>query len=123
MFQQESISRPLESDPELQQKLEQAETTRKEMEARAEKAENKSKRIEEQLQLAKTEVGKWINGKDNLIQQLHQQLVQQQETTHQNAEQVEELEEYIQVQETCFTTQLTMKDTVLEELNGKYNQQ
>ena len=68
MFQQESISRPLESDPELQQKLEQAETTHKEAEARADKGETRSKKIEDRLQLAKAEVGKWLDAKDNLIQ-------------------------------------------------------
>ena len=102
LSQQESISRPLESNSELQQKLEQAETTRKKAEARAEKPETRSKKIEDWLQIAKTEVGEWIDAKDNLIQKLCQHLEQQQKSTRQNAEQVEELEEYVKVQETMF---------------------
>ena len=103
--------------------LEQAETTCKEAEARPEKAETRSKKIEDRLQLAKIEVEKWIDVKDNLIQKLHQQSEQQQENTPQNAEQVEELEEYAKVQETCFSIQLAVKDKLLEEINEKYNRQ
>ena len=122
-LQQESTSRPLGADPELQQKLEQAETTRREAKALAERAKNKSRIIEDRLQVAKIEVGKWLDAKDNLIQKLRRQLAQQQEATWQNAEQVEELEEYVKVQETCFTTQLAVKDKLLEEINDKFNQQ
>ena len=73
--------------------------------------------------MPKTEVEKWLEAKDNLIQQLHQQLVQQQETTRQNAKHIEELEEYVKIQETCFTKQLAVKDKLLEETNEKYNRQ
>ena len=45
------------------------------------------------------------------------------EATQQNAKQVEELEEYVKVQETCCTTQLVVKDKLLEELNDKFNRQ
>ena len=103
--------------------MEQAETTCKEVEARAEKAETRSKKIEDRLQLAKTEVGKWLDAKESLIQRLRRQLAQQQETTRQNVEQVEELEEYIKEQETCFTTPLVVKEKLLEEFNENYNQQ
>ena len=57
-----------------------------------------------------------------MVQKLWRQLAQQQEATRQNAEQVEELEEYVKVQETCFTTQLAIKDKLLEEINEKFNQ-
>ena len=58
----------LRADPELQQNLKQVETTCKQAEARAEKSETRSKKIEDRLQLAKAEVGKWLDAKDNLIQ-------------------------------------------------------
>ena len=75
--------------------------------------------MEERLQLAKTSVGKWLGDRDNIIWQLRRQLAQQQEATRQNAEQVEELEEYVKIQETCFTTQLAGRDKLIEEINGK----
>ena len=56
ILQQEPQSQPLGSDSELQQKLEQAVTSRKEAEDRAELAEDRSRRMEERLQLAKTTV-------------------------------------------------------------------
>ena len=49
LLQQTSLRRPLESDPDLQQKLQQAEATLKEAEVRAEKAENRSKKMEDWL--------------------------------------------------------------------------
>ena len=70
MLQQSSSSRPLGCDQELQQKLQQAEAALKESAARAEAAETRSKNLEDRLQLAKTEVGKWLNAKDDLIQKL-----------------------------------------------------
>ena len=65
----------LGSDSELQQKLEQAETARREAKTRAERAEDGSTRMEDRLQLAKIEVSKWLEDKDNLIKKLHRQLV------------------------------------------------
>ena len=91
LLQQTSSSWPLGFDQELQQKLQEAKA------ARAEATETRSKNIEDQLQLAKPEVGKWLEAKDDLIQKLHRQLAQQQETMRQNAEQVKELEEYVNV--------------------------
>ena len=70
MLQQGSASRPSEFDQELQQKLQQAKATLKEAEVRAEKAKTGSKKIEDRLQLAKMEVGKWLDIKDDLIQQM-----------------------------------------------------
>ena len=95
----------------------------REVETQAQRAEDRSRRMENRLQLAKTEINKWLDGKDNLIQKLRRQLAQQQEATRQNAEQVEELEEYVSIQETCFTTQLAGKDKLIEEINEKINQQ
>ena len=97
ILQQESKSKPFGSDPELQQKLDQAKTTRKEVEHRTEEIEARSKKIEDQLQLPKIEVGKWLEAKDNLNQQLCQQLIQHQETTQLYADQIKELEEYVKI--------------------------
>mgnify|MGYP006957855544 CR=1 FL=1 len=99
---QKESNRPLEADQEWQQKLQQVEAAFKAAEARAEKAEIRSKKLEDRIQLAKTEIGKWLDAKDELIQQLRRKLAQQQEATCQNVEQVEELEEYVNVQTEYF---------------------
>ena len=93
----ESTSRALGSDSEMEQKLEQAETTCREAGAQAKKSETRSRRIEDWLQLAKKEVGKCLDAKDSLIQKLRRQLAQQQEVTRQNAKHIEELEEYVKI--------------------------
>ena len=122
LLQKES-SRPLEADQELQQKLQQVEAAFKAAEARAEKAEIRSKKLEDRIQLAKTEIGKWLDAKDELIQQLRRKLAQQQEAMCQNVEQVEELEEYVNVQIEYFAEEMVGKDTLLNEINEKYNKQ
>ena len=76
--------------------------------------------MEDRLQSAKTEADKCLEEKDNVIQDLHRQLAQQQEATKQ---QVEELEEYVSSQEIRFTTLLAGRDKLLEEINGKMIQQ
>ena len=54
-----------------------------------------------------------------MIHGLRRQLAHQQEATRQNAEKLEELEEYVKIQETCFTTQLAGRDKLIEEINEK----
>ena len=103
--------------------MEQAEKARSEVEIRAEKAEATSREMEDQLQSAKIEADKCLEEKDNLIQDLHRQLVQHEEATRQNVEQVEELEEYVSIQETCLTTQLAGRDKLIEEINHKIIQE
>ena len=71
------------------------------------------------MQSAKTEATKCLEEKDMLIQDLQRQLAQQQEDTKQYMEQVDELEEYVISQETCFTTQLAGRDQIIEEANSK----
>ena len=58
-----------------------------------------------------------------MIQQLCQKLAQQQEATRQNVEQVEELKEYVKIQEEYFAKELVGKETLLNEVNEKYNRQ
>ena len=120
IFQPESQRQPLETDSELQKRLDQAEKARREAEIRAEKTEDRSREMEARLQSAKTTTDRCLGEKDNVIQDLRQQLAQQQETTRQ---QVEELEEYVKSQETCFTTQLAGKDKLIDEINEKIIQQ
>ena len=55
-----------------------------------------------------------------MIQRLRRQLAQQLETTHQHVEWVEELEEYVKVQEEYCAEQLVEKETLLTQLNEKY---
>ena len=57
------------------------------------------------------EVGKWLDVKDDLIQR--------QEAMCQNVEQVEELEEYVKIQEEYFVEELVEKETLLNEINEK----
>ena len=68
-------------------------------------------------------VDKMLEEKDGLILRLRQQLAKQQEATRQNAEQVEELEEYVKIQETYFAEQIVVKDILLTELNEKHSQE
>ena len=110
----------METDSELQKRLDQAEKARREAEIKAEKTEDRSREMEARLQSAKTTADRCLGEKDNVIQDLRQQLAQQQETTRQ---QVEELEEYVKSQETCFTTQLAGKDKLIDEINEKIIQQ
>ena len=72
ILQLEEHNRPLVSDPQLQQKLEEAEKAKREAKIRAEKAESKNRELEAQLQSAKTEAEKCLTEKDILLQNLHQ---------------------------------------------------
>ena len=58
-----------------------------------------------------------------MIRRLRRKLAQQQEVACQNAEQIEELEEYIKIQETYFTEQIVTKDMLLTELNEKHSRE
>ena len=119
ILQQETQGRPSISDPELQQKLTETEKAKQNEETRADKAESRNRELEAQLQSAKAEAAKCLEEKDMLIQDLQRQLAQQQEDTKQYVEQVDELEEYVISQETCYTTQLAGRDQIIEEGNSK----
>ena len=56
--------------------------------------------------MAKTEIGKWLEVKDNVNQPLKRQLAQQQDQTQQQIEKVQELEDYIIIQVDYFADQL-----------------
>ena len=54
---------------------------------------------------------------------MRRKLAQEQETTRQNVEQVEELEEYVNVQIEYFAEKMVGKDKLLNKINEKYNKQ
>ena len=58
-----------------------------------------------------------------MIRRLRRKLAQQQEVACQNAEQIEELEEYIKIQETYFAEQIVTKDMLLTELKEKHSRE
>ena len=95
ILQMETQGRPSVSDPELQQKLSEAEKAKQDEATRADKAESRNKELEEQLQSAKAEACKCLEEKESLIQDLQRQLAEQQEEKKQYVEQVNELEEYV----------------------------
>ena len=54
---------------------------------------------------------------------MRRQLAQQQEVARQNAEEIEELEEYVKIQETYFAEQIVTKDMLLTKLNEKHSRE
>ena len=62
--------------------------------------------------MAKIDLGKWMEAKDHAIQQLKRKLAQQDVVTQQ-VEQMQELEEYIRIQEDYFAGR--MFESILQE--------
>ena len=102
ILQQEAHERPSVSDLELQQKL-KAEEAKKKEKLRADRAESRNRELQAELQSTKVEAARCLEEKDLYIQNLQKQLEEQQEQTKHYREQVNELEEYVVSQETCFT--------------------
>ena len=75
--------KPSESDQQLQQRLQEAKTEAHSAITRVEQAETTAKKLEERIILAKTEINKWLDAKDNAIQWLKRQLAQQQDEARQ----------------------------------------
>ena len=74
------------------------------------------------MQSTKAKAARCLEEKELYIQNLQKHLEEQQEQTKQHVEQVDELEEYVVSQETCFTTQLVGRDQIIEEANSKITQ-
>ena len=72
--------------------------------------------------MAKTEIRKWLEAKDDLIQHLRRQLAQQEEA-HQQTKQNMELEEYVCIQEAYFAEQMAEKELFLTKLNKVHDQE
>ena len=101
-LQEATTRRPSESKQELQNKLQQAEEALKRTEVRSETFENRSKALEDQQQSAQTEFGKQLQEKEDMIWRLCRQLANQHDAARQIPEQIEELEEYVKIQESYF---------------------
>ena len=64
------------------------------------------------MSLARNDLSKWIEAKDHAIQQLKRKLAQQQDVAVQQTEQMQELEDYIRIQEDYFAER--MSESILE---------
>ena len=64
-------------------------------------------KLEDRLTMAKIDLGKWMEVKDHDIQQLKRKLEQHQDVATQQEEQMQELEEYIWIQEEYFADRMT----------------
>ena len=85
---------------------------------RATEVEQKVQKLEDRLTMAKIDLGKWMDAKDRVIQQLKKKLAQQQDVVAQQVEQMQELEEYIRIQEDYFADQMSesiLQETVVQE--------
>ena len=123
MMHQEGTRWPLEFEQELQQKLQQAEDALKQTEARVETIENQTKALEDQQHLAQPEFGNQLAEKEDMIRRLRRQLAHQQDEAHQTTEHIEELEEYVKIQESYFADQIVTKDMLLTKLTENNRQE
>ena len=73
--------------------------------------------------LAKTEISKWLDAKDEAIQWLKRRLVQQQDETKQHEAKVQELEEYIRVQEDYFAERVTEAETKTADIRDAHEKE
>ena len=73
LLKRQQTTRISDSEQELNQRVQEAKASARSAIAWAEEVETRAKKIKEQLLLAKTKVGKWLDAKDYLIQQLRQQ--------------------------------------------------
>ena len=103
MLQQET-RRLVESEQEWQQIFQQAEDALKQTEARAVLLENRTKTLEDQQHLAQTEFGNQLTEKEDMIRRLRRQSAHQQDEVRHATEQIEELEEYVKIQESYWMT-------------------
>ena len=122
-MQQTATRQPVESEQEWQQKLQQAEDAPKQTEARAVLLENRTKALEDQQDSAQTEFGNQLTEKEDMIRRLRRQSAHQQDEVRQAAEQIEELQEYVKIQESYFADQLVTKEMQLTELTEKHRQE
>ena len=75
--------------------------------------ENRTKALEDQQDSAQTKFGNQLTKKEDMIRRLRRQL----------AHQIEELEEYVKIQESYFADQIVTKDMLLTELTEKHRQE
>ena len=123
MLQQIATGRLAESEQEWQLKLQQAEDALKQTEARAVLLENRTKALEDQQHLAQTEFGNQLTEKEDMIRRLRRQSAHQQDKVRHAAAQIEELKEYVKIQESYFADQIVTKEMQLTELTEKHRQE
>ena len=70
-------------------------------------------KLEDCLSTARTHSSKWMAAKDHAIQQLKRKLAQEQDVVTQQVDQMQELEEYIRIQEDYFAGR--MFESILQE--------
>ena len=123
MLQHTETHRPEESQQEWKQKFQEAEYAIKETEARVVLLENRREALEDQQHLVRTEFNNQLTEKEDMIRMLRRQSTHQQDEVRQAAEQIEELEEYVKIQESYFADQLVTKEMQLTELTEKPKQE
>ena len=97
---QENDQRPEQQLRETIKKLE--ETTNQ-----ATKAEKKVQKLEDRFAMAKIDLGKWMEAKDHAIQPLKTKLAEQYDVVAQRVQQMQELEQYIRIQEEYFSDRIS----------------
>ena len=85
--------------------------------------ENRTKALEDQQHLAQTEFGNQLTKKEDMIRRLQRQSVHQQDEVWKPVEQIEELKEYVKIQESYFADQIVTKEMLLTELTEKLRQE
>ena len=88
----------------------------------ATQAEQKVHKLEDRLAMAKIDLGKWMEAKDHVIQQLKRKLAQHQNVVTQQVEQMHDLEEYTQIQMEYFLDRIsksTLQTAVAHEEHQK----
>ena len=78
--------------------------------------ESRTKEMEVQQHSSQTEFGNKLREKDNIITGLRRQSCYQQDEVRQAAKQIDELEEYVKIQESYCADHLVAKEMQLSEL-------
>ena len=91
----------------LEKQLRDALRKLEEIENPATQAEQQVYTLEDHLYLARNDLGKWMEAKDHAIQQWKRKLAQQQDVAIQQIEQMQELEDYIRIQEDYFAERMS----------------
>ena len=104
---QEGPNRSHENDHRSEEQLRETLKKLEQTTNQATQAEKKVLKLEDRLSMARIDLGKWMDAKDRVIQQLKKKLAQQQDVVAQQVEQMQELEEYIQIQEEYFADRMT----------------
>ena len=78
--------------------------------------ENRTKALEDQQHSAQTEFGNQLTEKEDMIRRLRWHFAHKQDEVQQSTEHIEELEEYVKIQESYFANLIVTKEMLLTEL-------